>query len=1547
MIVGRHRLTFLAAWVALSLGGSADSGWAAGALPPIPSSATLLSLTVGATQTPRVASPGAADLLLLSITITNNDPLFPRSLRSLRVTNTTSGTGSVAQKDAELGTCRLYRDTGNGAFDASDVLLKQSTASGGAVTFSSLDQSCPAGSTVRLLVVTNVPLVARDGDNLDLAIASGSDLTFDQSVSFSNSFPIAPGGSFPVDGMTAAQIAVGPVDAGNLQAGTSDNLVFHMVVPANGYASDQLQQLSVVNLGTAKVGEDITALRAWVDDGDATFEPLGDRNLGTMVYTGARWQMTGLTESVPSSGLRLFLTVDVANLAREGRTVLLELPTVPDVGLGMASNNDGPLDGTVTSPTERVVSTANRVTLAATPLPPAVAHPGERGALLLHITATNSYGSAQTLDRLTIENSGTGGTTDDRDRAVQSLTLRADGNGDGALGDSLTDPAIATAFFGAGSASFTGFGLTLPGGASRDLFVTAEVSLAGATDADTLSARIAGPSDVGLGDTTRVTASWPLDSRARVAIDGMVVAQLSLAPVAGATLAPDDSGVLALDLLIPRNGRLDDTLLGLDLVNLGSATDADLAEVRLWRDGGDGVFTGPAGDDRDLGFATWTGTAWRSPSWAEAVGAVGARLFVVLRVAGSAGDSATVRLAVPVSGITVASGNDGPLDQAIANPAAFLISNSPLLAALDLSPEASSVGQTIAAAMVVRNVGSEALQGVTPSALTPSGSGTLTLQSGPSPSTVDLSPGESDTLRWTYAASGPGDIRLTGRAQGTGSPSGTPRASLDATSNSHRVFSPATSLGAAMTALLPGSVARGQTGVVPLRVSLSGAGGAETAPVLLRALRVALESEAGGPIVPDRLLSRVAVYEGASERLSRTVLESSGSEIALTLASPIEVLAGESVELTVSFDVLDSTTVSAFRVSVLDSSWFVAEDANSGAPVPVRLTSGAFPVRTGVAQVVEEADHVQVTASVGSPQRVGPGQADIALLALRFLSPGASGITSDVRVSALAVDASDTLGVPLARLADVLSRIQVRTAFQTLAATPISATDGPSLTLLLSPALAVPVNTPVDLFLSGDIAGSAAPGTFRLRLSDSTRCEARDANTRRRVPVLFSSDPLPGTPIVVEMAAESLRVRGTPRMPSVVHAGEAGVPAMSIVLYHPGAPGTARVRVDSLIVVSRDDARRPLPPAFYLDRLRVTWDGVEAGVQNDPPSTGEATAIALGGRILAPSDSAVLELSADFAAIAPEGFIELSVFAAGLRAFDANLGGAVRVAPAAGELPLLSGLAHLQAPPRTLMVGMESRMPAALAGDGRPVTAGLLALSNPAAAGAGAISLDHLTLEGGDRNRAPIALGSATTQLSASVNGQPWAQSGPLTPDSLTATLVGSTPLEILPGTPTVIELSFVPQSPPASSTLRLGLEAAGVGVVQPSSALLQIQVQPQAGQTFTLWTEPGSFASLDLAKSYSNFPNPFAAGREATSFAYYLAGPARVWLRVFTLEGEPVATLAEGEARAAGMNQGDRWSGLNGVGRTVRNGVYVAELVVRYDGGSTQRVLRKVAVAR
>ena len=177
--------------------------------------------------------------------------------------------------------------------------------------------------------------------------------------------------------------------------------------------------------------------------------------------------------------------------------------------------------------------------------------------------------------------------------------------------------------------------------------------------------------------------------------------------------------------------------------------------------------------------------------------------------------------------------------------------------------------------------------------------------------------------------------------------------------------------------------------------------------------------------------------------------------------------------------------------------------------------------------------------------------------------------------------------------------------------------------------------------------------------------------------------------------------------------------------------------------------------------------------------------------------------------------------------------------------------------------------------------------------------------------------------------------------------MVGDAPWSIAAGAARVFDVVVRAAASPRAEFLRLGLAADGVDVVQPAAGVLSIRVEATAGQDFPMLTAAGGFVPLDLEASYSNFPNPFAAGRDATAFVYALDRGGTVTLRVFTARGELVRTVLDGASRTTGLHQDDRWDGRNGRGVAVNNGVYVAELRVEYDDGESARVVRKIAVVR
>jgi hypothetical protein len=271
----------------------------------------------------------------------------------------------------------------------------------------------------------------------------------------------------------------------------------------------------------------------------------------------------------------------------------------------------------------------------------------------------------------------------------------------------------------------------------------------------------------------------------------------------------------------------------------------------------------------------------------------------------------------------------------------------------------------------------------------------------------------------------------------------------------------------------------------------------------------------------------------------------------------------------------------------------------------------------------------------------------------------------------------------------------------------------------------------------------------------------------------------------------------------------------------------------------------------------------------------------------------------------------------------------------------------MMAPPTELIVAMDSRIPAALAPGAAGVEVAAITLSNSAAAGSGPITVEYFVIRAGDGDRNVATVGDAAAVLALYGGGSLAGQSDSLGADSTTAYLPLSPPVVLQPQETVELELLVDFDTSPRAETIRFELEAGGVGIRQPASVLLQIQTEAAAGQSFPMWTDAGSFNRLSLTGSYSNYPNPFAAGGQSTTFVYYLPRDAMVSLVIWTARGERVSTIRNSSRRPAGLYQDDIWDGRNGRGRVVVNGVYIAELKVDFASGGGERLLRKVAVVR
>lgn len=1492
-----------------------------------------------------VLRPGVGDRHLLRVRVMNPG-VAVQTLRSVTVSNASSGAGALDQLDESFLPFTLWRlDDGSLVPPATlaDTPLASSFA-GGSLSIVGLDEPLAPADTLDLVLTGGASLTARDGDLLAISLAGGTSMGFEGDPPLAADFPLVTPGR-AVDGMTAAQLSLSDVDAGVFLTGSHQNLALRVRVPGNGYVADTLERLNVINTGTAEAGPDLLRLEAWVDvDADDALDPAVDRALGTFSFTGDRWELTGLAEAVPVAGLPIFVSVDIADGARDGRTVSLGLPTGADVGVGMASNNDGPLDADVVNAFSQIIGLSDRIVVTLADRAPFAVHPGEGAVEALHLVTTNTYVEDRVLTSITLTNrsaSISGGDADDLDRAISQVAIHADANGNGVLDGPLTDPILQTSVFVDGRATLGGLGYALPAGERRDLFVTFDVATRDATDGDTLALSIDDEAELRFDLSSAVLAAWPLASNQHP-VDGMVAGQLQLGSITPSALAPGDGPVLALDLVVPSNGYAVDILEGLILRNLGTAGPADLAALALHRDDGDGEFD--ADLDPHLGDLFYDGGAslWRSPSLSESIPTEGIHLFAAITVATAPSDSASVRLSVPLNAITVASSNDGPVDEAVSVTTDLVISTSPLLASLAVERPQSVLGQSVAVSMTVRNVSDTTVVDIVPSTLTVTGTGDVVLASGPSPPTFDLGSGASGTFTWTFDAATVGEVRFRGDAQGT-APGGTRRA-LPTETDIHRLLRAATSIEVFPVATMPFSIVRGQEGVVPLTLTLANAGDVWTSDAALTRLRVRIEDGSSAPVAAEDLLSRFQLREGADTYLDVTSFSSVDGYLELPLDRTVFVTQSEPVSLGLRIDLLPTTLVPAFRLVLVDSTALGAEEAITGVGISVLHPDGAFPVTSGLGNVLEAADGLLVQRNALPDRFAGQGQASVPLLDLEGWNVGIDDISSTVLLSSFTFRLQDEDGQTVTSPDGILTSFFTRTPQADTPLTEVTLDSGPVLTQTFSPPLEIEVNRVVPIELVGDLAEDATLGGFRIAI-EASGFVAADATTGDAVEITVNEEPDEGM-VVVEAPADTITIAPSAILPATSPIGARELPAVVLRFRHPGVVGTAPVSVDTLWVTCLDERRDPVEPDPVLDVVRILRGPEILASVSDPDGDAGRFAIPLTDVTLVAGQTDTLTLLVDLEASAPRSSLELVIDADDVVAVDVNRGHRVTVVAAAGtSLPATSGLTRLEPPADRIEVAFEEALPAVLGPSPLPLPVGTIIVRNPALATVGDVVVEGIDLRATDAEGESILTGSLVAEITLTVDDVVVGTTTLLADDVLAEVRPDS--LLYLPAGSEIELLIDATFRDGAGASLRLGFEEADVHVTQPGGALLAIRIDPVAGETFPFWTDVGHFTRLDLESSYANFPNPFAAGREATTFVYALDGAARVSLRLLTARGDGVRTILDGTPRPAGIHQADRWDGRNGRGLAVRSGVYVAELDVRYEDGRHARILRKVAVVR
>jgi hypothetical protein len=163
--------------------------------------------------------------------------------------------------------------------------------------------------------------------------------------------------SFPVQATIITDFVNNEAPSAYFYSQEFDKLVLDITIPSGIIGQeDKLSALTIKNNGTARERDDIAKFKLWKDAGQSGFQGMGkDEELGTLIYYSPNisWYLSDLNAVVPASGLRIFVSAEIAKSPTASRFIKMQIPSLydengnkafnlGDAGVFMESKNNGP-----------------------------------------------------------------------------------------------------------------------------------------------------------------------------------------------------------------------------------------------------------------------------------------------------------------------------------------------------------------------------------------------------------------------------------------------------------------------------------------------------------------------------------------------------------------------------------------------------------------------------------------------------------------------------------------------------------------------------------------------------------------------------------------------------------------------------------------------------------------------------------------------------------------------------------------------------------------------------------------------------------------------------------------------------------------------------------------------------------------------------------------------------------------------------------------------------------------------------------------------------
>lgn len=518
---------------------------------PMASSASTIALAAPDTLTVAAASLAPAQAYQGQTGVAMEKLTLTAAAKSVFLTGLTLTENGTSVVDADVSSVKIYKDDGDGNFNAaSDSVIGSGGFSGQSATIALNDGGTGSlrvnsASAQVIYAVYDVSASAALSQTLGVRIADETKLTVtapDTVVPFAAITSTDASIISPPDTLTITGTDLTAAYAGTVEQAKQDAGMLKLTLTA-GSGSVTLTSLKIDEGGTSASDTDISSVRLFQDTGNGTLETGTDTLLGTGTFAAQSVTFGALSVAVASgTPQNLFVVYNISPASNTGVNINASVTAAGNVTVSF------PDAVTATFPVKsnEVTIGGNTVTVAGTSVAPASVTAGQTGVAMEKLTFSVASGAA-TITQIKVDESGSS-TLDSDISSVKLYLDEGNGNFDGT--ESLQ---LSTAFTSQ-TANIGAISIPISVGAPATVFIIYDISASSANGVD-FKAKVA--------DATYITVTTPdtvgsftpaIESAAASLPDTVAPAAITTLSVSGGTAhgeivltwtAPGDDGSLA------------------------------------------------------------------------------------------------------------------------------------------------------------------------------------------------------------------------------------------------------------------------------------------------------------------------------------------------------------------------------------------------------------------------------------------------------------------------------------------------------------------------------------------------------------------------------------------------------------------------------------------------------------------------------------------------------------------------------------------------------------------------------------------------------------------------------------------------------------------------------------------------------------------------------------------------------------------------------------------------------------------------------------------